>query len=88
MTALKTSALVTPDQTLTVTLPQCGMSAGRYDVVITVAPFNPAAPSARAMPPDLNEYRRILAAARGQAPPSPWQTTAEAMEYLREGEKE
>ena len=38
--------------------------------------------------PDLEEYRRILAAARKQAPPLPWRTTAEAMQVLREGEEE
>ena len=38
--------------------------------------------------PDIEEYRRILDAARKQAPPLPWRTTAEAMQALREGEEE
>ena len=38
--------------------------------------------------PDLEEYRRILDAARRQAPPLPWRTTDEAMRALREGEAE
>jgi hypothetical protein len=38
--------------------------------------------------PDLEEYRRILDAARKQASPLPWRTTAVAMQSLREGEEE
>ena len=36
--------------------------------------------------PSLEEYRRRVAAARAQAPRSPWRTTAETMQALREGE--
>jgi hypothetical protein len=36
--------------------------------------------------PSLAEYREIVAKAREQLPPSRWQTTAEAMECLREGD--
>lgn len=32
------------------------------------------------------EYRQRVAAARREAPPSPWKSTAEAMKTLREGE--
>lgn len=38
--------------------------------------------------PDLEEYRRILDAARKQVPPLPWRTTVEAMQALREGGQE
>ena len=38
--------------------------------------------------PDLEDYRRILDAARKQASPLPWRTTAEAMQALREGGEE
>lgn len=36
--------------------------------------------------PTLDEYRQRIAAARSQAPASPWPTAAEAMKALREGE--
>ncbi len=36
--------------------------------------------------PGLEEYRTIIEKARRQAPQSPWQTTAETMQALREGE--
>ena len=36
--------------------------------------------------PGLEDYRQMVAAARGRAPRSPWKTTAEAMTALREGE--
>jgi len=36
--------------------------------------------------PSLDEYRQKVAAARQQAPRSPWKTTAETMSALREGE--
>ncbi len=36
--------------------------------------------------PSLDEYRQMIAAARQQAPGSPWKTTAETMKALREGE--
>lgn len=38
--------------------------------------------------PGLEKYRQRVAAARRQAPPSPWRTTAETMKALREGEDE
>ena len=38
--------------------------------------------------PSLDEYRRLVAAARQQAPGSPWKTTAETMKALREGEED
>jgi hypothetical protein len=34
----------------------------------------------------LDEYRKIVTAARQKAPPSPWKTTSETMKALREGE--
>lgn len=36
--------------------------------------------------PSLDEYRQMVAVARQQAPRSPWKTTLEAMNALREGE--
>lgn len=36
--------------------------------------------------PSLDEYRQMIAAARQKAPRSPWKTTAETMNALREGE--
>ena len=36
--------------------------------------------------PSLEEYQQMIADARKQAPRSPWQTTAETMRALREGE--
>ena len=36
--------------------------------------------------PSLDEYRKMVAVARQQAPRSPWKTTAEAMSALREAE--
>lgn len=42
--------------------------------------------SAPAQVPSLEEYRQAITAARRNAPRSPWQTTAEAMKALREGE--
>jgi hypothetical protein len=36
--------------------------------------------------PSLEEYRKILSAAREQLPCVPWKTTAETMKMLREGE--
>ena len=36
--------------------------------------------------PNLDEYRQMIAAARAKAPGSPWQTTAETMKALRDGE--
>jgi len=36
--------------------------------------------------PGLEEYQQMIAAARQQAPLSPWKTTAETMSALREGE--
>ena len=38
--------------------------------------------------PGLEEYRRRIAAARAQAPPSHWRTTAETMKAMREGEED
>jgi hypothetical protein len=38
--------------------------------------------------PDLDEYRRMVALARQQTPPSPWASTTEAMKVLREGEED
>lgn len=37
--------------------------------------------------PGLEEYRLRIAAARAQAPRSPWPTTPETMKALREGEE-
>lgn len=42
--------------------------------------------SASAPAPSLEEYRQMIAAARPEAPQCPWQTTAETMKALREGE--
>jgi hypothetical protein len=42
--------------------------------------------SAVAAVPSLDEYRQMIAAARAEAPHSPWQTTIETMKALREGE--
>ena len=86
MTALKTLAMVNHDHILTVTMPQCGVAEGRYEVVIMLTPPETAdRPPARQAVPDLEEYQRTLALARRQAPPSPWLTTAETMNALREG---
>ena len=38
--------------------------------------------------PSLDDYRQTIAAARQKAPRSPWQTTAETMKALREGEED
>ncbi len=38
--------------------------------------------------PNLEEYRQIIDDARRQAPIGPWQTTADTMRALREGEGE
>jgi hypothetical protein len=38
--------------------------------------------------PSLGEYQQMIAAARAKAPHSPWQTTAETMKALREGEED
>ena len=38
--------------------------------------------------PSLEEYRQMIAAARREAPPAPWRTTAETMKALREGEED
>lgn len=38
--------------------------------------------------PSLADYRSTIAAARRNAPCSPWKTTAEAMKALREGEED
>ena len=48
-------------------------------VAISEVPFEDPVPS-------LNEYRQMIAAARAKAPASPWKTTAETMQALREGE--
>ena len=57
-------------------------------VVIVLTPPEPAdRPPVRHAVPDLEEYQRMLALARRQAPPSPWLTTAETMNALREGEE-
>ena len=50
-------------------------------VRLAISEVQPVAPV-----PSLEEYRRMVAAARQKAPPSPWTTTAEAMKALREGE--
>ena len=52
-------------------------------VKLAISAVPPAAPV-----PDLAEYRQMIAAARQQAPRSPWQTTAETMKALREGEED
>lgn len=53
----------------------------RVKLAITEVP--PATPV-----PGLEEYRKMVAAARRKAPGSPWKTTAETMQALREGEED
>ena len=53
----------------------------RVKLAITEVP--PATPA-----PGLEEYRQMVAAARRKAPGSPWKTTAETMQALREGEED
>lgn len=38
--------------------------------------------------PGIDEYRGMIAAARQNVPRSPWETTAETMKALREGEQD
>ena len=56
-------------------------------VIVLTPPETADRPPARHAVPDLEEYQRMLALARRQAPPSPWLTTAETMNALREGEE-
>ncbi len=50
-------------------------------VKLAISAVPPAGPV-----PSLEEYQQMIAAARQQAPLSPWKTTAETMSALREGE--
>ena len=52
-------------------------------VKLAISQDEEAAPTA-----DLDEYRRLVADARKQAPPCPWKTTAGAMKALREGDED
>lgn len=50
-------------------------------VKLAISEVPPAAPV-----PSLDDYRQAIANARQKAPRNPWQTTAETMKALREGE--
>jgi hypothetical protein len=50
-------------------------------VRVAISEVRPAVPA-----PSLDDYRQMVAAARQQAPRSPWKTTAETMSALREAE--
>ena len=52
-------------------------------VKLAISEVPPATPV-----PSLEEYRQMIAAARREAPPAPWPTTAETMKALREGEQD
>lgn len=52
-------------------------------VKLAISEVPPATPV-----PDLDEYRGMIAAARQNAPRSPWKTTAETMKAVREGEED